>query len=251
MKGVFNIRGLKVAYGDTVALKGIDLSIYENEILSITGPSGSGKTTFLRCLNRLIDISPNAQIEGEVIFEDRNIYREDVNVTELRRKIGMVFYFPTPLPVSIYENVAYGPRRKGISSRTELNRIVRKSLESAVLWNEIGHRLNTSAMQLSGGQQQRLSIARILAMEPDVILLDEPCSGLDPISTLRIEELLASLKESYTIVLVTHNVQQAARVADRTAFFLSGEMVECAATTKIFTSPSRKETEDYILGRFG
>lgn len=251
MNEIFDINGLKVSYGDTVALKGIDLSIYRNEILAITGPSGSGKTTFLRCLNRLIDTNPIAKVEGKILFENKDIYRDGVNVTGLRRRVGMVFYFPTPLPVSIFENVAYGPRRKGISSRNELSRIVRRSLEAAVLWDEIGHRLQSSAMQLSGGQQQRLSIARILAMEPELILLDEPCSGLDPISTLRIEELLANLKDRYTIVLVTHNVQQAARVADRTAFFLMGEMVECAGTTKIFTNPSRKETEDYILGRFG
>lgn len=251
MERAFSIEGLTVRYGEKVALNEIDIDILKNEILAITGPSGAGKTTFLRCLNRLIDLSTDSVVQGSVRFQGKEVFRANANVTELRRDVGMVFYYPTPLPTSVFENIAFGPRQKGITNRKQLNAIVRSALEDAVLWGEIGHRLDASAMELSGGQQQRLSIARILAMDPQVILLDEPCSGLDPISTLKIEELLERLQSRYTIVLVTHNAQQAARVADRTAFFLDGELVECAETTKIFTNPARKETEDYILGRFG
>ena len=244
------VKDLTVTYADIPALRSANFSVYENEILGIIGPANSGKTTCLRTLNRLNDLDPRYRFEGEVLIDDKDIYRK-WNVFQLRKKVGMVFALPTPLPISIFENLAYGPRRDGISSRRRLEKIVEQSLQSAFLWDEVKDRLHDSAMKLSGGQQQRLCIARTLALEPEVILFDEPCSGLDPISTAKIENAMRELKKKYTLILVTNNTKQAARVSDRVAFFLMGELVEIDQTQKIFTVPKDKRTEGYISGRYG
>ena len=245
----FRIRKLDILFGTAYALKQIDLDIRSNEILSIIGPSNSGKTTFLRMLNRLNELNPDIKISGEAQFDGKDI--RDMDVELLRRKIGMVFALPLPLPLSIFDNVAYGIRMSGESDKKVINESVEDALKRAYLWEEVKDRLNESAFKLSGGQQQRLCIARTLAVGPDVILFDEPCSGLDPISTAKVEDAMVKLKEKYTIVLVTNNVKQAARVGDRTAFFLNGELVELDKTEKIFTAPKDKRTEDYIRGKFG
>jgi len=242
---------LSFFYGGKQALKGISLSILENEITALIGPSGCGKSTFLRCLNRMNDLIPEGHLEGQVLLDGEDIYAPGVDVVELRRRVGMVFQKPNPFPMSIFDNVAYGPRCHGIKDRSRLEEIVERSLRAAALWDEVKDDLNKSGLALSGGQQQRLCIARALAVEPEVILMDEPCSALDPIATLRIEELMRELKENYTIVIVTHNMQQAARVSDYTAFLLMGELIEYGPTEKIFTNPKDRRTEDYITGRFG
>ena len=244
-------RDLRFYYGRVEALKGISLEIHRNELLVIMGPSGSGKTTFLRALNRLNDLIANNRVEGELLLDGMNVYSRNVDVVELRRRVGMVFALPVALPMSVFENVAYGPRKKGIKERRKLEEIVERCLRAAILWDEVKDRLHENAGNLSGGQQQRLSIARVLAVEPEVILLDEPTSGLDPISTLRIEEVLQELVKSYTVVLVTHNPLQAARVGGEVAFLLMGELIERGPAEEVFTRPKRKETEDYITGKFG
>lgn len=240
------------AYYDTVrVLKEINLVIGSKEILAIFGPARSGKTTLLKSINRLTDLIPGVTHSGNIYLDGMDIYDPKQNLTQLRRRVGMVFDLPTPLPLSVFENVAYGPRLNGIMQKGHLMEIVERSLRSAVLWEEVKDRLHDSAFRLSGGQQQRLCIARVLALEPEVLMLDEPCSGLDPISTASIEETLLQLKKELTILLVPHNVQQASRVADRTAFLLNGELVEVGSAYQIFTSPKDKRTEDYITGRFG
>ena len=244
-------KNLNLFYGEKHALKNININIEENAITAFIGPSGCGKSTFLKTINRMNDYVSSVKIDGEVILDNENIYDPKVDTTVLRKKVGMVFQQPNPFPMSIYDNVAYGPRIHGIKSKKELDVIVEKSLKASALWEEVKDRLHTSALGLSGGQQQRLCIARCLAVEPEVILLDEPTSALDPISTLKIEELLMELKDQYTIVIVTHNMQQASRIADYTAFFLVGEMVEYGETGEIFSMPKDKRTEDYITGRFG
>lgn len=241
-------RKLSLWYDQSLALKDISLGIIENKITALIGPSGCGKSTFIRCLNRMNDLIPGVRIVGEVIYNDKDIYNRDVDVVELRKKIGMVFQKPNPFPMSIYDNVAYGPMIHGLKN---IDKIVEKSLKDAAIWEEISDRLNEPALGLSGGQQQRLCIARALAMKPDVILFDEPCSALDPISTAKIEGLMDELKKDYTEVIVTHNMQQAARVSDYTAFFLLGELIEFGDTKQIFETPRDKRTEDYITGRFG
>ena len=238
-------------FGQFQTLKNINLEVQRNEILGIIGPSGSGKSTFLRSLNRLNDLVPYSRVEGLLTIDGKNIYAAGTSITELRRKLGIVFATPVPLPRSIYENIIFGPKMAGVKDKITLDKLVRQSLEDTAIWEEVKDRLSTSALKLSGGQQQRLCIARILALKPDFILLDEPCSGLDPISTMKIEESLRMLKKDYTIIIVTNNTKQAARVADRTAFFLNGEMIEIGHTEKIFTVPKDKRTEDYISGRFG
>ncbi|MGB9858428.1 MAG: phosphate ABC transporter ATP-binding protein PstB [Moorellaceae bacterium] len=250
-KPKIQVKNLNFYYGPTRALKDISLTIQENRVTALIGPSGCGKSTFLRTLNRLNDLIENSHLSGEVLLDDKNIYDPDVDVILLRKRVGMVFQKPNPFPMSIYDNVAYGPRVHGIKNKKQLDEIVEKSLKAAALWNEVADRLKQSALSLSGGQQQRLCIARCLAVEPEVILMDEPSSALDPASTLKIEELVLELKERYTIVIVTHNMQQAARVSDTTAFFLNGEIVECDETDIIFTRPRDQRTEDYITGRFG
>lgn len=245
----FDIKRLQIWFAKAEVLKCVNMQIHLNEILTIIGPSNSGKTTFLRMLNRLNDLQPNFRMNGEVIFDGQDI--SDVDVEVLRRKIGMVFALPLPLPLSIFDNVAYGVRMHGFKDKDELPEKVEEALRQAYLWEEVKDRLDESAFKLSGGQQQRLCIARTLAVEPEVILFDEPCSGLDPISTAKVEEAMVVLKEKYTIVLVTNNVKQAARVGDRTAFFLSGELVEVDRTDKIFTAPADRRTDDYIRGKFG
>lgn len=244
-------KGLNLYYGTNHALKGVDMNIKEKSITAFIGPSGCGKSTFLKTLNRMNDLIPSVRIEGEVTLDGENIYDSRVDTTLLRKKIGMVFQQPNPFPMSIYDNVAYGPRIHGIKSKAKLDQIVEESLKGAALFDEVKDRLKKSALSLSGGQQQRLCIARALAVEPEVILMDEPTSALDPISTLKIEDLMAELKEKYTVAIVTHNMQQAARISDYTAFFLVGEVVEFAATDTLFTRPVDKRTEDYITGRFG
>ena len=243
--------GLDLYYGTNHALKNISMELYTNKITAFIGPSGCGKSTFLKTLNRMNDLVPNVKIEGEVLLDNENIYDQRVDTTLLRKKVGMVFQQPNPFPMSIYDNVAYGPRIHGIHSKSELDAIVEKSLKGAALWDEVSDRLKKSALGLSGGQQQRLCIARALAVEPEVFLMDEPTSALDPISTLKIEDLMDELKSKYTVAIVTHNMQQATRIADYTAFFLVGEVVEYAATTELFSSPKDSRTEDYITGRFG
>ncbi len=242
---------LKLYYGETLALKKISLDVAKHHVLALIGPSGCGKSTFLRTLNRMNDLIPNVKIEGDVLIDGENIYHPGTDVVMLRKRVGMVFQRPNPFPMSIYENVVYGPRIHGQSRKSKLDEIVEKSLTAAAIWDEVKDRLRSSAMGLSGGQQQRLCIARLLAVEPEVLLMDEPCSALDPISTMKIEELVTELKRNYTIVMVTHNMQQAARVSDHTAFFLNGELVECGKTDAMFTRPHDKRTEDYITGRFG
>jgi len=245
------VRGLSQYLGAARRLNALDLDVRRNEILGIIGPARSGKSTFLCALNRLNDLVRGSRMEGTITIDGRNIYDPEVDVVELRRKLGMVFATPVPLPRSIFENVAFGARRAGVRGRARLESIVRDSLEKGGLWGEVQDRLATSALKLSGGQQQRLCLARILAVKPEFILLDEPTSGLDPISTMKIEESLRHLKKDYTIILVTNNTKQAARVADRTAFFLSGELVEVGPTAKIFTAPEDRRTDDYLRGRFG
>jgi len=242
---------LNLYYGTNHALKDVNLDLYTNKITAFIGPSGCGKSTYLKTLNRMNDLVPSVKIEGEVLLDGENIYDPRVDTTLLRKKIGMVFQQPNPFPMSIYDNVAYGPRIHGIKNKSELDSIVEKSLKGAALWDEVSGRLKKSALGLSGGQQQRLCIARALAVEPEILLMDEPTSALDPISTLKIEDLMDELKEKYTVAIVTHNMQQATRIADYTAFFLVGEVVEYASTTELFTSPKDKRTEDYITGRFG
>lgn len=242
---------LKLYYGDALALKKISIQVVKNSVLALIGPSGCGKSTFIKTLNRMNDLVDGVKIEGEVLLDQINIYHPDTDVVMLRKRVGMVFQRPNPFPMSIYDNVAYGPRIHGMSNKSRLDEIVEKSLRGAALWEEVKDRLHTSAMGMSGGQQQRLCIARLLAVEPEVLLMDEPCSALDPISTMKIEELVTELKQNYTIVMVTHNMQQAARVSDYTAFFLNGELIEHDKTDAIFTRPQDKRTEDYITGRFG
>lgn len=242
---------LNLYYGNNHALKNINLDIYENQITAFIGPSGCGKSTYLKTLNRMNDLVPNVTINGKVWIDGEDIYDPKVDTTLLRKKVGMVFQQPNPFPMSIYDNIAYGPRIHGIKGKAELDAIVEKSLRGAVLWDEVKDRLKRSALGLSGGQQQRLCIARALAVEPEILLMDEPTSALDPISTLKIEDLMGELKKNYTVVIVTHNMQQATRIADYTAFFLVGEVVEYAPTTDLFSHPREKKTEDYITGRFG
>lgn len=242
---------LNLYYGTNHALKDVSMELYTNKITAFIGPSGCGKSTYLKTLNRMNDLVPNVKIEGEVLLDGENIYDPRVDTTLLRKKIGMVFQQPNPFPMSIYDNVAYGPRIHGIKNKSELDSIVENSLKGAALWDEVSGRLKKSALGLSGGQQQRLCIARALAVEPEVLLMDEPTSALDPISTLKIEDLMDELKEKYTVAIVTHNMQQATRIADQTAFFLVGEVVEYAPTTELFTAPKDSRTEDYITGRFG
>ena len=242
---------LNLYYGNNHALKNINLDIYENQITAFIGPSGCGKSTYLKTLNRMNDLVPNVTINGKVWIDGEDIYDPKVDTTLLRKKVGMVFQQPNPFPMSIYDNIAYGPRIHGIKGKAELDAIVEKSPRGAALWDEVKDRLKRSALGLSGGQQQRLCIARALAVEPEILLMDEPTSALDPISTLKIEDLMGELKKNYTVVIVTHNMQQATRIADYTAFFLVGEVVEYAPTTDLFSHPREKKTEDYITGRFG
>lgn len=244
-------RDLNLYYGANHALKNINLDLYSNKITAFIGPSGCGKSTYLKTLNRMNDLVPNVKIEGTVTLDGENIYDPKVDTTILRKKIGMVFQQPNPFPMSIYDNVAYGPRIHGVKNKEQLDEIVERSLKGAALWDEVNDRLKKSALGLSGGQQQRLCIARALAVEPEVILMDEPTSALDPISTLKIEDLMGSLKEKYTVIIVTHNMQQATRIADYTAFFLVGEVVEYGETEELFAHPRDKRTEDYVTGRFG
>lgn len=248
--GIIQTKDLDLYYGSSQALKKINLDIEKNAVTALIGPSGCGKSTFLRTLNRMNDLIDSVRIEGQVLFEGHNIY-EDYDVIGLRKRIGMVFQKPNPFPMSIYDNVAYGPRIHGIKNKSQLDEIVEKSLKGSVLWDEVKDRLKKSALGLSGGQQQRLCIARTLAVEPEVLLMDEPTSALDPISTLKIEELMDTLKKKYTVIIVTHNMQQAGRISDFTAFFLTGEVVEFGKTEDIFYRPRDKRTEDYITGRFG
>ena len=246
---IITVKGLNLWYGQTQALKNISINIPEKSITALIGPSGCGKSTFLKTLNRMNDLIPGVKITGDVRFHGEDIFAAEVN--GLRRQVGMVFQKPNPFPMSIYDNIAYGPRLHGVRSKAQLDELVEKSLRGAAIWDEVKDRLKKSALGLSGGQQQRLCIARALAVEPDVLLMDEPTSALDPGSTMRIEELMSELKEKYTVVIVTHNMQQAARISDETAFFLLGEMIEKGPTEEIFSRPKDKRTEDYITGRFG
>lgn len=248
---VYDTRQLNLWYGNHHALKNIDLAIKENEVTAIIGPSGCGKSTYIKTLNRMVELVPSVKTSGEIIYRDRNILDANYGVEELRTKVGMVFQKPNPFPKSIFDNIAYGPRIHGIKNKKVLDGIVEQSLRGAAIWDEVKDRLNENAYSLSGGQQQRICIARALAIEPDVILMDEPTSALDPISTLKIEELVQELKQNYSIIIVTHNMQQAARISDQTAFFLNGEVIEYDKTDTIFSTPSDKRTEDYISGRFG
>ena len=248
---VISAKNLNLWYGDFKALKHISLDVGEREITALIGPSGCGKSTFLKTLNRMNDLVPGVRIEGEVLYNGRDIFSKEVDVTWLRKKIGMVFQKPNPFPMSIYDNIAYGPRTHGVRSKAKLDDIVEQSLRQAAIWDEVKDRLKKSALGMSGGQQQRLCIARALAVQPEVLLMDEPTSALDPISTSKIEDLAVELKKDYTIVMVTHNMQQAARISDKTAFFLLGEVVEYGETEQIFSMPKDKRTEDYITGRFG
>ncbi len=244
-------KNVNLYYGDNHALKNINMDIKKNKVTALIGPSGCGKSTFLKSLNRMNDLIDNVRITGEITLDNENIYDENVDTTLLRKKIGMVFQQPNPFPMSIYDNIAYGPRIHGIKSKEKLDEIVEESLRGAAIFDEVKDRLKKSALGLSGGQQQRLCIARALAVQPDVLLMDEPTSALDPISTLKVEELMEELKKKYTVVVVTHNMQQATRVSDETAFFLVGELVEFDKTENIFSNPKNKKTEDYITGRFG
>ena len=251
MSDIMTVQGLNLWYGDHQALHDISLNIPEKSITALIGPSGCGKSTFLKTLNRMNDLIPGVKITGDVRYRDQDVFAPGTDVNELRREIGMVFQKPNPFPMSIYDNIAYGPRTHGIKNRAKLDEIVEKSLRGAAIWDEVKDRLKKNALGLSGGQQQRLCIARALAVEPEVLLMDEPTSALDPISTSKIEELAMELKEKYTIVIVTHNMQQAVRISDHTAFFLLGELVEYGETEKLFSQPQDKRTEDYITGRFG
>ena len=251
MSDIITVEGLDLWYGSTQALHHVSMDIPEKSITALIGPSGCGKSTFLKTLDRMNDLVPGVRIEGTVRYDGRDIFAADVDVNELRRQVGMVFQKPNPFPMSIYDNVAYGPRTHGVRSRAKLDEIVEQSLRSAAIWDEVKDRLRKNALGLSGGQQQRLCIARALAVEPRVLLMDEPTSALDPISTSKIEDLAMELKKRYTIVIVTHNMQQALRISDRTAFFLLGELIEYDDTERMFSTPTQKKTEDYITGRFG
>lgn len=246
-----HVEDLSLFYGDKMALNKISMQIPANKVTALIGPSGCGKSTFLRCINRMNDLIPGVKIQGDLLVDGIDIYSKDVDVVNIRKKIGMVFQKSNPFPKSVYDNVAYGPKINGIKSKRLLDEIVEKSLRKAAIWEELKDRLDNSALGLSGGQQQRLCIARTLAVNPDIILMDEPASALDPISTSKIEELIHELKEQYTIVIVTHNMQQAARTSDHTAFFYMGELIELGKTKDIFLKPEKKQTEDYITGRFG
>ena len=248
---VFDTKGLDLWYGEDQALKNINLEIPENEVTAIIGPSGCGKSTYIKTLNRMIELIPTVKTSGTINYRGKNILDKSYKVEDLRTNVGMVFQKPNPFPKSIYENIVYGPKIHGIRNKKVLDEIVEKSLRGAAIWDEVKDRLKENAYGLSGGQQQRICIARCLAIEPDVILMDEPTSALDPISTLKVEELVQELKKEFSIIIVTHNMQQAARISDKTAFFLSGEVVEFDETNKIFSTPSDKRTEDYITGRFG
>ncbi|MBE6840933.1 MAG: phosphate ABC transporter ATP-binding protein [Ruminococcus sp.] len=251
MSDIMTAKGLNLWYDQTQALKNVNITIPEKSITAFIGPSGCGKSTFLKTLNRMNDLIPSVKITGEVCYNGQNIYDSSVDVNELRREIGMVFQKPNPFPMSIYDNIAYGPRTQGIKSKVKLDEIVEQSLRDAAIWDEVKDRLKKNALGMSGGQQQRLCIARALAVKPKILLMDEPTSALDPISTSRIEELAIELKKSYTIVIVTHNMQQAVRISDNMAFFLLGELIEYGETEKLFSQPVDKRTEDYITGRFG
>lgn len=251
MSDIITVEGLDLWYGSTQALHHVSMDIPEKSITALIGPSGCGKSTFLKTLDRMNDLVPGVRIEGTVRYDGKDIFAADVDVNELRRQVGMVFQKPNPFPMSIYDNVAYGPSTHGVRNRAKLDELVEQSLRSAAIWDEVKDRLKKNALGLSGGQQQRLCIARALAVEPRVLLMDEPTSALDPISTSKIEELAMELKKRYTIVIVTHNMQQALRISDRTAFFLLGELIEYDDTEKMFSTPSQKKTEDYITGRFG
>lgn len=244
-------RDLNLFYGGFQALKNINIRIAANKITALIGPSGCGKSSFLRCLNRMNDVIDGTRVTGQVMLDGEDIYKKSVDAVELRKRVGMVFQHPNPFPMSVFDNVAYGPRLQGIRDRRALAELVEKSLRDAALWDEVSGKLRDSALQLSGGQQQRLCIARVLAVEPEVVLMDEPCSALDPISTFKIEELMIELKKKYTIVIVTHNMYQASRVSDRTGFFLMGELVEFGPTVQIFENPRDQRTDDYVRGRFG
>lgn len=249
--GTFSVKNLDLYYGDFKALKNISIELPQGEITALIGPSGCGKSTFLKTLNRMNDLVAGCHIEGQVTLDRKNIYDKDMNLNTLRKRVGMVFQQPNPFAMSIYDNVAYGPRTHGIKDKASLDALVEKSLKGAAIWEEVKDDLKKNAMSLSGGQQQRICIARALAVEPDVLLMDEPTSALDPISTLKIEDLVQNLKKDYTIIIVTHNMQQASRISDKTAFFLTGEVCEFGDTLDIFTNPQDKRTEDYISGRFG
>lgn len=251
MNSKISVSNLNLYYGQNHALKSVNMEIPENEITAFIGPSGCGKSTFLKTLNRMNDLVEGVRIEGKVVLDGEDIYSPTVDTTLLRKKVGMVFQQPNPFPMSIYDNIAYGPRVHGIKNKAKLDEIVETSLKGAAIWDEIKDRLKKSALGLSGGQQQRLCIARALAVKPEVLLMDEPTSALDPISTLKVEELMAELKKNYTVAIVTHNMQQATRISDNTAFFLVGEMVEMNKTEELFSRPMDKRTEDYITGRFG
>ena len=250
-KSKIEVKNLNLWYGDKPALKDNNLSVKEKRVTALIGPSGCGKSTFVRCINRMNDLIDGVRITGSVLLDGKNIYDKDVDVVALRKMVGMVFQRPNPFPMSIFDNIAYGPRIHGIKDKDTLRKIVEESLVDAALWNEVSDRLGTNALDLSGGQQQRLCIARSLAVKPEVILFDEPCSALDPIATGKIEDLIHELRKRYTIVIVTHNMQQAARVSDYTGFFLLGKLLEFGKTRDIFENPKKKETEDYITGRFG
>ncbi|WP_203264394.1 phosphate ABC transporter ATP-binding protein PstB [Streptococcus uberis] len=249
--GTFSVKNLDLYYGDFKALKNVNIELPQGEITALIGPSGCGKSTFLKTLNRMNDLVPGCRIEGEILLDGDNIYDKNMNLNSLRKRVGMVFQQPNPFAMSIYDNVAYGPRTHGIKDKAQLDAIVEESLKGAAIWDEVKDDLKKNAMSLSGGQQQRICIARALAVEPDVLLMDEPTSALDPISTLKIEDLVQKLKKDYTIIIVTHNMQQASRISDKTAFFLTGEICEFGDTVQIFTNPQDKRTEDYISGRFG
>lgn len=251
MNPIITAKNMCLWYGEHQALKNINIAIPEKSITALIGPSGCGKSTFLKTLNRMNDLIPNVKITGEIRYKGEDIFSKEVDVNALRKEIGMVFQKPNPFPMSIYDNIAYGPRTHGITNRMQLDEIVERALRGAAIWDEVKDRLKKNALGMSGGQQQRLCIARALAVEPRILLMDEPTSALDPISTSRIEELVLELKENYTIVMVTHNMQQAVRVSDYTAFFLMGELVECGTTDDIFSQPQEQRTEDYITGRFG
>jgi len=248
---VYDTKNLNLWYGEDQALKEINLQIAENEVTAIIGPSGCGKSTYLKTLNRMVELIPIVRTSGEILYRGKNIFDKSYPVETLRTNVGMVFQKPNPFPKSIYDNIAYGPRVHGIRNKKILDEIVEKSLRGAAIWDEVKDRLKENAYGMSGGQQQRLCIARCLAIEPDVILMDEPTSALDPISTLKVEDLIQELKKNYSIIIVTHNMQQAARISEKTAFFLSGEVIEFTNTSKMFSNPDKKETEDYITGRFG
>ncbi|MDI5945596.1 phosphate ABC transporter ATP-binding protein PstB [Streptococcus equi] len=249
--GAFSTKHLNVFYGDFQALKDISIDIPEKQITALIGPSGCGKSTFLKTLNRMNDLIPSCRIEGEILLDNQDIYAKAINLNSLRKRVGMVFQQPNPFAMSIYDNVAYGPRTHGLKDKKSLDQLVEQSLRGAAIWDEVKDSLKKSALSLSGGQQQRLCIARALAVEPDVLLMDEPTSALDPISTLKIEDLVQQLKQDYTIIIVTHNMQQASRMSDKTAFFLTGDICEFGDTAELFTKPRDKRTEDYISGRFG